>query len=52
MMACLDPNIETEFFRMFENVHLYQLDEKNLYLFVDNKIKAAFEPTDKPVDEE
>ena len=52
MMACLDPNIETEFFRMFENVHLYQLDEKNLYLFVDNKIKAVFEPTDKPVDEE
>ena len=52
MMACLDPNIETEFFRMFENVHLYQLDEKNLYLFVDNKIKAVFETTDKPVDEE
>ena len=37
---------------MFENVHLYQLDEKNLYLFVDNKIKAVFETTDKPVDEE
>ncbi len=50
MMACPEPNIETEFLQMFENVHLYQLDGQNLYLFVGNKIKAVFEPTDKPVD--
>ncbi len=50
MMACPEPNIETEFLQMFENVHLYQIDGQNLYLFVGNKIKAVFEPTDKPVD--
>lgn len=52
MMACIEPNIETEFFAMFENVHLYQLDEKNLYLFVGNKVKAVFEPSGKSVEEE
>ena len=52
MMACIEPNIETEFFAMFESVHLYQFDEKNLYLFVDNKVKAVFEPSGKSVEEE
>ncbi len=50
MMACPDLETESAFLKMFENVHLYQFDGKNLYLFVDNKIKAIFEPTDKPVD--
>lgn len=50
MMACPDMDLETEFFRMFDSVHLYQLDEKNLYLFVDNKIVAVFEQLDKPVE--
>lgn len=44
MMACLEPNIEAEFFRMFEQVHLYQFDGSDLYLFVDNKAMAVFEP--------
>ena len=51
MMACLDPNIETEFFRMFENVHLYHLDDQHPYLFVENKIKAVFEPHERPLEE-
>lgn len=50
MMACLDPNMESQFFQMLEKVHLYQLDDKNLYLFVDNKIKAVFEPSGKPIE--
>lgn len=52
MMACLDPNSETQFFQTLEKVHLYQLDDKNLYLFVDNKIKAVFEPSGKAVNDE
>ncbi len=50
MMACPDMDFETQFFRMFDAVHLYQLDETHLYLFVDNKIKAVFEQLDKPVE--
>ena len=51
MMACLNPNMEYEFMQMLEEVHLYQFDASNLYLFVDGKLKAVFEPTAKPVNE-
>lgn len=50
MMACPEPNIEREFMQMLENVHLYQFEGANLYLFVGNKIKAVFEPSGKPVE--
>ena len=50
MMACPDMDFETEFFRMLDAVHLYQLDESHLYLFVNNKIMAVFEQLDKPVE--
>ena len=52
MMACLPENVENKYFRMMEDVHLYQLDKGKLYLFVDNKVKAIFTATDKPVTEE
>lgn len=49
MMACLDPNVEGEFFQMFENVRLYQFSGNQLYLFVGNEVnaRAVFVATDK-----
>lgn len=49
-MACPNDTFESEFVRIFEDVHLYQFDDKYLYLFVGNKVRAVFEPLDKPVE--
>lgn len=51
MMACPENGIETPFLQMLEKVHLYQFENENLYLFVDNKVAAVFEPTNKKIEE-
>ena len=44
-MMCPDIDLETRFINAMQRVHLYQFDDKCLYLFVDNKIVAVFEPS-------
>ena len=44
-MTCPDIDLETRFLNTLQDVHLYQLDDKCLYLFVNNKIVAVFEPS-------
>ena len=51
LMACPGENIEAEYFRMLEEARLYQIDGINLYMFVNDKVKAVFVATDKPVEE-
>lgn len=51
MMACPNMELETQFFRQLEKIHLYQFEADNLYMFIDNKIAAKFIPTDKPIEE-
>ena len=47
--ACPNIDLENRFLSTLQDVHLYQLDEKCLYLFVNNKIVAVFEPSSRPI---
>lgn len=40
MILCPDDNYENEFFRMFEDIRLYQFSEDRLFLFAGNEMRA------------
>ncbi len=42
-MACIESNVESEFFQSFEGVTSYAIDGKKLYLFANGELRAVFE---------